>query len=176
MWEEFQNSKGEAHIYVRIGTTCWTWKFFHLNLCFKRMSRMFVHARRDNTYLWFKAIETIWVELSNYDLELAAVVFVLKIWRHYHYGAKCEILTYHQSLKYVHTERDKHEAKTMDWTSEGLRLYDKLPSRQKNKMADALSRNNMDKMILTSLSFQPSLWEIFKLHQNWDPSLEKNVK
>ncbi|WMV49629.1 hypothetical protein MTR67_043014 [Solanum verrucosum] len=27
---------------------------------------------------------------STHDLELAAVVFSLKIWRHYHYGVKCE--------------------------------------------------------------------------------------
>ena len=36
----------------------------------------------------------------THDLELAAVVFALKIWRHYLYGVKCEIFTYHMSLKY----------------------------------------------------------------------------
>ena len=35
----------------------------------------------------------------TYDLELAVVVFALKIWRHYLYGKKCEIYTDHQSLK-----------------------------------------------------------------------------
>ncbi|XP_073152036.1 uncharacterized protein [Henckelia pumila] len=35
----------------------------------------------------------------THDLELAVVVFALKIWRHYLYGAKCEIFTDHQSLK-----------------------------------------------------------------------------
>ncbi|CAN4115497.1 unnamed protein product [Withania somnifera] len=34
----------------------------------------------------------------THDLELAAVVFVLKIWRHYLYGIKCEIFTNHRSL------------------------------------------------------------------------------
>ena len=37
----------------------------------------------------------------TYDLELEAVVFVLKIWRHYLYGVTCEILTDQKSLKYV---------------------------------------------------------------------------
>ncbi|KAJ9542679.1 LOW QUALITY PROTEIN: hypothetical protein OSB04_029185 [Centaurea solstitialis] len=40
---------------------------------------------------------------ANYptdDLELAAVVFALKIWRHYLYGVKCTIYTDHRSLRY----------------------------------------------------------------------------
>ncbi|KZV24755.1 hypothetical protein F511_14694 [Dorcoceras hygrometricum] len=39
----------------------------------------------------------------THDLELAAVVFALKIWRHYLYGEKCEIYTDHKSLKYFFT-------------------------------------------------------------------------
>ncbi|WMV24730.1 hypothetical protein MTR67_018115, partial [Solanum verrucosum] len=34
----------------------------------------------------------------THDLELAAVVFALKIWRHYLYGVKCEVFTDHRSL------------------------------------------------------------------------------
>ncbi|XP_073291065.1 uncharacterized protein [Primulina huaijiensis] len=41
----------------------------------------------------------------THDLELAAVVFALKIWRHYLYGAKCDIFTDHQSLKYLFTQK-----------------------------------------------------------------------
>ncbi|PKI73048.1 hypothetical protein CRG98_006543 [Punica granatum] len=37
----------------------------------------------------------------THDLELAAVVFALKLWRHYLYGARCEIYTDHKSLKYL---------------------------------------------------------------------------
>ena len=33
-----------------------------------------------------------------HDLELAAVVFALKQWRHYLYGVKCEVYTDHRSL------------------------------------------------------------------------------
>ncbi|KAJ9546328.1 hypothetical protein OSB04_018871 [Centaurea solstitialis] len=36
----------------------------------------------------------------THDLELAAVVFALKIWRHYLYGVKCTIFTDHRSLRY----------------------------------------------------------------------------
>ena len=37
----------------------------------------------------------------THDLELAAIVFALKIWRHYLYGEKCYIYTDHKSLKYL---------------------------------------------------------------------------
>lgn len=40
---------------------------------------------------------------STHDLELAAVVFALKTWRHYLYGEKFEVMTDHQSLKYIFT-------------------------------------------------------------------------
>ena len=39
----------------------------------------------------------------THDLELVAVVFALKIWRHYLYKEKCRIYTDHKSLKYLLT-------------------------------------------------------------------------
>jgi hypothetical protein len=42
----------------------------------------------------------------THDLELAAVIFALKIWRHYLLGDHVMIYTDHKSLKYVFTQRD----------------------------------------------------------------------
>ena len=42
----------------------------------------------------------------THDLELAAVVFALKQWRHYLYGFKCEVYTDHRSLQYVFTQKE----------------------------------------------------------------------
>ncbi|KAL4014605.1 hypothetical protein IC575_026814 [Cucumis melo] len=42
----------------------------------------------------------------THDLELAAVVFALKIWRHYLYGEKIQIFTDHKSLKYLFTQKE----------------------------------------------------------------------
>jgi hypothetical protein len=42
----------------------------------------------------------------THDLELAAVVHALKIWRHYLIGAHCNIYTDHKSLKYIFTQAD----------------------------------------------------------------------
>nr|GEV28052.1 putative reverse transcriptase domain-containing protein [Tanacetum cinerariifolium] len=40
-------------------------------------------------------------EKNYYDLELGAVVFALKIWRHYLYGTKCVIYMDHKSLQCI---------------------------------------------------------------------------
>ena len=40
----------------------------------------------------------------THDLELAAVVHALKIWRYYILGNRCEIYTDHKSLKYIFTQ------------------------------------------------------------------------
>lgn len=42
----------------------------------------------------------------TYDLELTAVVFVVKIWRHYLYGKTCDIYIDHKSLKYLFTQKE----------------------------------------------------------------------
>ena len=39
-------------------------------------------------------------------MELAAIVFALKIWRHYLYGEQFEAFSDHKSLKYIITQRD----------------------------------------------------------------------
>jgi hypothetical protein len=42
----------------------------------------------------------------THDLELAAVVHALKMWRHYLMGTHCNIFTDHKSLKYIFTQAD----------------------------------------------------------------------
>jgi hypothetical protein len=42
----------------------------------------------------------------THDLELAAVVHALNIWRHYLMGNKCNIYTEHKSLKYIFTQSE----------------------------------------------------------------------
>ena len=46
------------------------------------------------------------VNYPTHDLELAAVVFALKIWRHYLYGEKVEIYTDHKSLHYLLSQKE----------------------------------------------------------------------
>jgi len=46
------------------------------------------------------------VNYPTHDLELAAVVHALKIWRHYLLGNKCHVYTDHKSLKYIFTQSE----------------------------------------------------------------------
>jgi hypothetical protein len=63
---------------------------------------------QDNRVIAYASI-ALWPHEQNYpthDLELAAVVHALKIWRHYFMGAHCNIYTDHKSLKYISTQAD----------------------------------------------------------------------
>ncbi|GKF27674.1 putative reverse transcriptase domain-containing protein [Tanacetum coccineum] len=42
----------------------------------------------------------------THDLELGAVVFALKIWRHYRYGTKCTVFTNHKSLQLILNQKE----------------------------------------------------------------------
>ena len=46
------------------------------------------------------------VNYPTHDLELAAVVFALKIWRNYLYGSRFEVSSDHKSLKYLLIRRN----------------------------------------------------------------------
>jgi ribonuclease HI len=55
------------------------------------------------------ASHQLWKHELNYpthDLELAAVVHALKIWKHYIMGTKCQVYTDQKSLKYTFTQKD----------------------------------------------------------------------
>ena len=43
---------------------------------------------------------------TTHDLELAAIILGLKLWRHYLVGRNFELKTNHQSLKHLFTQRD----------------------------------------------------------------------
>nr|GEU69901.1 putative reverse transcriptase domain-containing protein [Tanacetum cinerariifolium] len=43
---------------------------------------------------------------TTHDLELGAVVFPLKIWRHYLYGTKCTMFTDHKSLQHILDQKE----------------------------------------------------------------------
>ncbi|KAK1415127.1 hypothetical protein QVD17_30899 [Tagetes erecta] len=43
---------------------------------------------------------------ATHDLELGAVVFAFKIWRHYLYGTKCLVYTDHKSLQHIMNQKE----------------------------------------------------------------------
>ena len=76
-------------------------------------------------------------------MELAAVVFALKIWRHYLYGEEFEVYLDHKSLKYIFTQRDLN-MRQHKWM-EFLEDYDftlHYHHGKENVVVDALSRKS----------------------------------
>jgi hypothetical protein len=85
------------------------------------------------------------VNYPTHDLELAAVVFALKGWRHFLYGAKCELYTDHKSLKYFFTQKELN-MRQQRWL-ELIKDYDltiNYTPGKANVVADALSRKSTD--------------------------------
>ncbi|GJR50846.1 putative nucleotidyltransferase, ribonuclease H [Tanacetum coccineum] len=78
---------------------------------------------------------------TTHDLELGAVVFALKIWRHYLYGTKCTVFTDHKSLQHILDQKELNMGQRR-WL-ELLSKYDceiRYHPRKANVVADALSR------------------------------------
>jgi ribonuclease HI len=76
----------------------------------------------------------------THDLELAAVVHALKIWRHYLIGHQCEIYSDHKNLKYIFTQTYLN-LRQHRWV-ELIKDYDirmNYHPRKANIVADALS-------------------------------------
>ncbi|KAJ9544243.1 hypothetical protein OSB04_023950 [Centaurea solstitialis] len=77
----------------------------------------------------------------THDLELAAVVFALKLWRHYLYGVKCTIFSDHRSLRYF-LEQPNLNMRQRRWL-DVVKDYDceiLYHPGKANVVADALSR------------------------------------
>ncbi|KAL9257775.1 Retrovirus-related Pol polyprotein from transposon 17.6-like protein [Drosera capensis] len=51
-----------------------------------------------------KTLEPYEMNCPTHDLEFAALVFALEMWRHYLYGVSCQVFTHHKSLKYIVTQ------------------------------------------------------------------------
>ena len=56
----------------------------------------------------------------THDMELAAIVFSLKIWHHCLYGEQFEVFSDHKSLKFIFTQQDLNEAMQVDGVFRGL--------------------------------------------------------
>ncbi|GJS62292.1 putative reverse transcriptase domain-containing protein [Tanacetum coccineum] len=83
---------------------------------------------------------------TTHDLELGAVVFDLKMWRHYLYGTKCVMFTDHKSLQHILDQKELN-MRQRRWL-ELLSDYDcelRYHPGKANVVADVLSRKSIPK-------------------------------
>ncbi|GJY43037.1 putative reverse transcriptase domain-containing protein [Tanacetum coccineum] len=96
---------------------------------------------------------------TTHDLELGAVVFALKIWRHYLYGTKYTVFTDHKSLQHIldQKELNMRERRWLELLSD----YDcdiRYHQRKANVVANALS---------TTVKSSSLVWIDFNLDDNF---------
>ena len=124
----------------------------------------------------------------THDLELAAVVFALKIWRYYLYGEKCRIFTDHKSLKYLLTQKDLNlrQRRWLELFKDNDCIIDYHPGKA-NVVADALSRKMIsaltlkdydwrlapDGALLAQLNMIPDLKQMIMKAQKNDAKLQE---
>jgi hypothetical protein len=107
----------------------------------------------------------------THDLELAAVVHALKMWRHYLMGTHCNIFTDHKSLKYIFTQADLNM-----WQRRWLELikdYDlevHYHPGKANVVADALSRKLQCNCVLMDSRIDTLCDELHKMKIEVIPS------
>ncbi|GJW67643.1 putative reverse transcriptase domain-containing protein [Tanacetum coccineum] len=88
---------------------------------------------------------------TTHDLELGAVVFALKIWRHYLYGTKCTVFTDHKSLQHILDQKELN-MRQRRWLE--LSDYDceiRYHLGKANVVADALSRKEREPLRVRAL-------------------------
>ena len=92
----------------------------------------------------------------THDLEFVAIVFTLKIWRHYLYGEKCRIFTDHKSLKYMltHKELNLRQRRWLELFKDYDCIVEYHPGKS-NVVEEALSRK-----IISFLSLKHGTWRI----------------
>ncbi|XP_073025230.1 uncharacterized protein [Primulina eburnea] len=103
-----------------------------------------------------------------HDLELAAIIFALKIWRHYLYGTSFTIYTDHKSLRFLftQTELNMRQRRWLDL----LKDYDceiEYHSGRANLTADALSRK------VSTLLAEPDIYGCIRDAQMTDERVQQ---
>jgi hypothetical protein len=107
----------------------------------------------------------------THDLELAAMVHALKMWRHYLMGIHCNIFTDHKSLKYIFTQADLN-MRQRRWL-ELIKDYDlevHYHPGKANVVADALSRKLQCKCVMMDSRINTLCDELSKMKIEVIPS------
>ncbi|GJV10246.1 putative reverse transcriptase domain-containing protein [Tanacetum coccineum] len=116
---------------------------------------------------------------TTHNLELGAVVFALRLWRHYLYSIKCVVYTDHKSLQYILDQKELN-MRQRRWTKL-LSDYDceiRYHPGKANVVADALSRKVRDKPLRVRSLVMTSCTDLSKriLKAQLEAVKQENVK
>ena len=117
-----------------------------------------------------RALRNHEMNYPTHDLELAAVIHALKLWRHHLMGTHRNIYTDHKSLKYIFTQADLNMRKRR-WL-ELIKDYDlevHYHPRKANVVADALSRKSQCHCLSVEPFNQTLCHEMMKLNLEMVP-------
>ena len=106
----------------------------------------------------------------THDLELAAIMFALKVWCHYLYGVRFELFTDHKSLRYLFSQKEINQRKSM-WM-EFIKDYEfalQYHPGKANVVADALSRKTRRRLAALRCSLHRDLRTLFEY--DWRPDV-----
>eukprot|EP00253_Pinus_taeda_P021984 PITA_21984 len=111
---------------------------------------------------------------SAYDLELAAVIHALKMWRHYLMGKKFLLLTDHHSLTNYFSQPtlNARQARWMDFLS-GFNFDIKHLQGKENRVADALSRKIQSLYEVSISGWKNSFLDIIKETSDQDAEYQQ---
>jgi hypothetical protein len=132
---------------------------------------------QDNRVIAY-ASRALRVHEQNYpthDLELAALIHALKIWRHHLMGTKCHIYTDHKSLKYIFIQADLN-MRQRRWL-ELIKDYDlevHYHPGKANIITDALSRKAHCSCLSVEAFNETLCWEMRKLNLEIVPQGDLN--
>nr|GEW47133.1 putative reverse transcriptase domain-containing protein [Tanacetum cinerariifolium] len=131
----------------------------HLKLILRLIKKEELYAKFSKSGFWLSKKEKVIAYASrqlkvhekNYtthDLEFGAVVFALKMWRHYLYGTKYVVFTNHKSLQHILDQKELN-MRQRRWL-ELLSYYDceiRYHPGKANAVADALSQKDRSKTL-----------------------------
>ncbi|GJV31238.1 putative reverse transcriptase domain-containing protein [Tanacetum coccineum] len=127
-------------------------QFLGLTDYYRRFIEGFSKIARPMMKLTKKSMKFDWGEkvheksYTTHELEFGAVVFALKMWRHYLYGTKCVVFTDHKSLQHILDQKELNIRQR--WWLELLSDYDyeiQYHIGKANVVADALSQKERSK-------------------------------
>ncbi|GKC74573.1 putative reverse transcriptase domain-containing protein [Tanacetum coccineum] len=78
----------------------------HFRLILELLKKEELYTKFSKCEFWIPKLKIHEKNYTTHDLELGAVVFALKIWRHYLYGTKFTVFTDHKSLQCILDQKE----------------------------------------------------------------------